>query len=103
MYKKMYIGLMSKSKRYSIAEARSNLPRIIDQAQTGAAVELTRRGTPVAAVISLRELERLKGARPRFGDAYKDFLKKYSLKDIGVDRNFFKPSRNKNPGRKVSL
>ena len=94
---------MSRSKRHSIAEARSNLPRIVDQAEAGGEVELTRRGTPVAAVVSIRALEQLKGSRPRFGDAYKDFLKKYSLKEIGVEKDFFKPSRNKNSGRKVSL
>ena len=94
---------MFKSKRYSIAEARSNLPTIVDQAEAGVEVELTRRGTPVAVVVSLRALERLKGERPGFGDTYKDFLKKYSLKEIGVEDDFFKSSRNKNSGREVSL
>ena len=103
MYKKMYIEFMPKSKRYSIAEARSNLPTIVDQAEAGLEIELTRRGTPVAAVVSLCVLERLKGERPRFTDAYKDFLKKYSLKEIAVDDDFFTASRNRDSGRKAAL
>ena len=50
---------MSVSKRYSIAEARSNLPSIVDQAEAGHEIELTRRGKPVAVLVSLRELQRL--------------------------------------------
>ena len=44
------------AKRYSIAEARSNLPTIVDQVEAGQEIELTRRGKAVAVVLSLREL-----------------------------------------------
>ena len=56
-------------KRYSIADARSNLPSIVDEAEAGEEIELTRRGKPVAAIVSLRELQRLRGARTVFSDA----------------------------------
>jgi len=49
------------SRRYSIAEARIRLPRIVDQAEAGIEVELTRRGQPVAVLVSCREFERLQG------------------------------------------
>jgi prevent-host-death family protein len=91
------------SKRYSIAEARSNLPTIVDQAEAGMEVELTRRGKPVAAVVSLRQLEKLRGERPRFNEAYKTFLRKYSLEEIGFEKDFFGSSRDRSVGRKVSL
>jgi prevent-host-death family protein len=91
------------SKRYSIAEARSNLPTIVDQAEAGAEVELTRRGKPVAVVISHRQLERLRSDRPRFVDVYRTFLRKHSLKDIGIESDFFQPARERAAGRKVSL
>lgn len=91
------------SHQYSIAEARSSLPRIIDQAEAGVEIHLTRRGKPVAAVVALRVLERLRGDRPRFRTAYQHFLKRYSLDDIGLDNNFFAPSREKSAGRKVSV
>ena len=101
MYISMYI--ISMSKRYSIAEARSNLPTIVDQAEAGAEVELTRRGKPVAVIISHRQLERLRSERPRFVDAYRAFLRTYSLQDVGIEDDFFQTAREKSAGRKVSL
>ena len=65
-------------------------------------VELTRRGQPVAVVLSRRELERLKGKRRHFRDAYSGFLDKYSLDDIGLEQDFAS-TRDKTPGRQVSL
>ena len=91
------------SQRYSITEARSRLPSIIDQAEAGVEVELTRRGQPVAVLVSLREFERLRGKRLHFGDAYKKFLETYSLREIGVDDDFAVSTRDRTTGRKVSL
>jgi prevent-host-death family protein len=90
-------------KRYSIAEARSNLASIVDQAEAGQEIELTRRGKPVAVVVSLRELERLRGERVPFGDAYRRFLKVHPLRDVGVEEDVFERARDRGPGRKVSL
>ena len=101
MYISMYIITMAK--RYSIAEARSNLPTIVDQAEAGAEVELTRRGKPVAVIISHRQLERLRSDRPRFVDAYRAFLRKHSLQDVSVEKDFFETAREQGTGRKVSL
>jgi prevent-host-death family protein len=104
MYMMMYIYEMSR--RYSMADARTNLPTIVDQAEAGQKVELTRRGKPVAVVLSLRELQRLRGDRPRFREVYEEFLKKYSLEDVGLNDEFaeFAASiREKGTGRKVSL
>jgi prevent-host-death family protein len=90
-------------KRYSIADARSNLPSIIDEAEAGEEIELTRRGKPVAAIVSLRELERLRGARTVFSEAYRRFLKSHSLRDIGIEADVFQSARDRDSGRKVSL
>ena len=43
-------------KKYSIAEARTHLPTIIDEAEAGLEIELTRRGKPVAVIVSPRQL-----------------------------------------------
>jgi prevent-host-death family protein len=91
------------SQRYSIADARISLPAIVDQAEAGERVELTRRGKPVAVVVSLREFERLRGDRPGFRDAYKKFLERYSLDEIGLDDDFVPGTRDKGTGRKVSV
>jgi prevent-host-death family protein len=89
--------------RYSIAEARSRLPSIVDQAEAGVEVELTRRGQPVAVLVSHREFERLRGKRLHFGDAYREFLEKHPLEEIGVEGDFAASTRDRTPGRKVSL
>jgi prevent-host-death family protein len=91
------------STRYSIAEARSRLPTIVDQAEAGIDVELTRRGTPVAVVVSHRELERLRGRRAHFADAYRAFLAEHRLEEIGIDHEFVAGTRDRSTGRKVDL
>ncbi len=91
------------AKRYSIAEARSNLPTIVDQAEAGQDVELTRRGIAVAVVISLRELARLRGERTPFGEAYTRFLASHTLGDVGLDEDVLSVRREPEPGRTVAL
>lgn len=101
MYILMYSSDMSK--RYSIAEARSSLPTIVDQAEAGQEIELTRRGKPVAVVVSLREFERLRGERALFGEAYRRFLKTHPLRKVGLEDDFFDSTRDRDSGRKVTL
>lgn len=101
MYIIMYIHDMAH--RYSIAEARTNLPTIVDQAEAGLTVELTRRGKPVAVVVSHREFERSLTNRTRFGEAYRNFLGKHALEDIGLEPDFVPSVRDRALGRKVSL
>ena len=101
MYIVMYISWMSQ--RYSVAQARTRLPTIIDQAESGIEVELTRRGHPVAVVVSHREFERLRGRQQHFSDAYRRFLSVYTLDDIGVDQDFAASTRDKTTGRVIAL
>jgi prevent-host-death family protein len=101
MYKLMYITFMSK--RYSIAEARAHFPEIVHEAEGGQEIELTRRGKPVAVVVSLQELKRLRGDRPRFVDVYRNFIRKYSVEEAGLDDDFLEVIRDKAGGREVSL
>ena len=100
MYMTMYIDAMAK--RYSVAEARTSLAAIVDEAEAGRNVELTRRGRAVAVVISLREFERLRGGRRPFAKAYRAFVEKYPPSEIGGEADF-PPARDKETGRKVSL
>ncbi len=91
------------SQRYSIAEARSHLPSIVDQAEAGVEVELTRRGRPVAVLISRRAFDRLQGKHLPFAGAYRKFLETHALREIGVDEDFATSVRDRTAGRKVSL
>ncbi len=101
MYRMMYIRIMSQ--KYSVAEARSHLPAILDQAEAGMEIELTRRGKPVAVVLSSQDFQRLRGQRPRFGDAYENFRRNYPIQKIGLEDGFPVVQRDKDPGRKVTL
>ncbi len=94
---------MARLRRYSIAEARANLPAIIDEADAGIEVELTRRGVPVAAILSFRTLEQLRRSRSTFSATYSNYLKTHSLEETGLDASFFQSLRVKDKGRKVAL
>jgi prevent-host-death family protein len=97
----MYIRRMEQS--YSIADARANLPTLIDQVEAGSAIELTRRGKAVAVMISIAEYQRLRSKRSSFQDRYQKFLKKHSLADVGLEPDFARKLRDRSPGRKVDL
>lgn len=86
-----------------IAEARANLPTLIDEAEAGVAVELTRRGKVVAVMISVAEYQRLRSKRLSFQDAYRQFLKKHSLAEVGLEPDFARKVRDRGTGRKVEL
>ena len=88
---------------YSIAEARANLPTLIDQVEAGVAVQLTRRGKGVAIMISVAEYQRLRSKRTSFQDVYQKFLKKHSLAEVGLEKDFARKLRDRSPGRKVDL
>ena len=101
----MYIVMYTKDmlQRYSIAEARAHLPRIVDQAEAGIEVELTRRGRAVAVLVSRQKFDRLRGKGSHFKETYRKFLEKYSVKGIGLEDDFIVSMRDKSSGRKVSL
>jgi prevent-host-death family protein len=75
----------------------------VDEAEAGIDVQLTRRGKPVAALISIEKLERLRGERPRFADAYRNFLARYSLDEVGLDKAFVRSLRKKGAGREIGF
>ena len=91
------------SKRYSIAEARANLPTIVREAESGKEIQLTRRGRPVAMVVPSQKYERLRGERPRFVEAYGSFVKKFPPNEVGLDNGFFELIRQESAGREVPL
>ena len=97
----MYI--MHMPRQYSVAEARAQLPSILDAVESGSNVELTRRGRAVAVVVSVKEYERLRSERIGFKEAYDRFLKNHRLVEVGVDKSFAKRARDRAPGRKVAL
>jgi prevent-host-death family protein len=92
------------SDRHSIADARSNLPRLVREAERGKAVELTRRGEPVAVLIGRRQFDRLTGRYRSFFDAYQEFTKRVDLAELAIDPDeLFAGTRDDTRGRDVRL
>ena len=97
----MYIITMSN--QYSIADARRNLPSLVDAAEAGAEVRLTRRGRAVAVVVSVEEYERLKANRVGFSQAYAAFRKQFPPDGEGLGPRYFRSLRDRSVGRKVVI
>ncbi|MFY9826524.1 MAG: type II toxin-antitoxin system Phd/YefM family antitoxin [Thermoanaerobaculia bacterium] len=85
-------------KKYSIAEARDHLPRVIHEAEKGTQVELTRRGKPVAVLVGVEDFERLSKKKPGFWEAYQEFRRTADLSEIDPDE-VFRDVRDQSPGR----
>jgi prevent-host-death family protein len=89
------------AKQYSVAEAREKLSHVIQEAEQGAAVELTRRGKPVAVVLSLDAYERLSRKPRSFWASYQEFRRKFG--DVEVEtQDAFADVRDPSPGRDFS-
>ena len=86
-------------RQYSISDARNNLPSIVKQVEHGPAVELTRRGRPVAVLISHKEYERLNPPKPDLWTAIQEWRATHEpLTDAEVDE-IFSDIRDRSPGR----
>jgi antitoxin Phd len=68
----------------SIAEARNHLPRLVQQAEAGETVQITRRGRLVAVLLSQEEYGRLRGERMGF----MDFLDQWRAEAMKGDSGF---------------
>jgi len=91
------------ARNYSVADARAHLPDILDEVEAGREVHLTRRGHPVAVVLSTQQYEALRNERTAFTDAYRAFLGRHSPDEVGIDRDFFESLRDRGSGRRVRL
>ena len=101
MYIMMYIRQVAKS--YSVADARAHLPDILDDVEAGKEIQLTRRGRAVAIVLSPERYEALRKKHTDFRDAYRTFVSRHSLAEIGLEADFFESVREREPGRRVRL
>jgi prevent-host-death family protein len=91
------------AKRRSIAEARAHLPSLVRDAESGEAVELTRRGEPVAVLIGRKQYARLTSKHRRF-EAYEKVARDFDLVELGIDPgDVFSDARDETRGRQVRL
>jgi prevent-host-death family protein len=98
MYIQMYTLRMLRS--YSVAQARAHLPELLDEVEEGNEVEITRRGRPVAVLVSTERLAALQGRRPTFGELHRRFIEGHPGAELGLDLTGV---RDRAPGRKVRL
>ena len=91
------------NKSYSIAEARNNLASIVHDVEGASAVELTRRGRPVAVLLSIEEYRRLSAGEKDLWDAYIGFRQAFDLRQLDIRPEVFEGLRDPSPGRQVSL
>jgi prevent-host-death family protein len=87
--------------KYSIAEARHNLARIVHEAEAADPVELTRRGRSVAVLVSMSEYERLQGRERRLWEEIGRFREREDVAHNGVEPETFEGVRDRGAGREV--
>jgi antitoxin Phd len=87
----------------SIAEARNRFAEIVRELERFAQVEVTRRGKPVAVLVSVQEFERLRTGGTTFWDAYAAFRDTYELTKQGIDAEIFEGVRDRSPGRESMM
>ena len=89
--------------KVSVAEARQNFARLISTAQQGRAIEITRRGEPVAVLLSASEYLVLTGERPSFVEAVDRVRERLGVDELGIGDEVFEGLRDDSPGREVSF
>ncbi len=85
-------------KRYSLSEAKDHLPRLVRAVARHGAVEITRRGRPVAMLVSIGEYERLPGRRVGFWQALEAF-RRGAGRDLSRGDDVFLELRDRSTGR----
>ena len=99
----MAISEDSSPKQYSIARARDRLPGIVHEVEAGAPVELTRRGKPVAVILSLRQYRGLAHGRDDFWAAYERYRASTDLEHLALGPEVFEALRDRSLGRDPAL
>lgn len=87
------------ARQYSIAEARDNFASVVHEAEEGVEVELTRRGKPVAVLLSFEDYRRLRQRRQGFWEAYKKFRQEFDPAEVGLDVEEVFGDRDRTEGR----
>jgi prevent-host-death family protein len=73
------------SRRISIVEARDQFTELVDAAEHGQAIELTRAGRSVAALVSLQEYRSLASNPRDLWSAIQEFRQTHDLSDLNIE------------------
>ena len=88
---------------YSIAGAKDHLPEAVRAAEKGDTVTLTRRGTPVAVLLSIERFRRLGQARPDFWEVAREIRDGALGEGVEFEDSDFDGLRDPSPGRAVDI
>ncbi len=99
MYTVVY---MKRQTRLSIAETRRNLAAVVRSVERGDVVQVTRRGEPVAVLLSARDYEGLTGGSADLWEAIRAFRESANLGKLHLD-DVYRDIRDRSPGRKVRV
>jgi prevent-host-death family protein len=100
---KMAILEAPMAREYSIAHAKDHLTEAVRAAEAGEPVTLTRRGRPVAVIVSEAEYRRLAGPRGDFWTALQEFRATFDSARDGIEPEYWESLRDRSPGRDVNL
>jgi prevent-host-death family protein len=89
-------------RQVSIAQASNSLSALVHDVETGPAVELTRRGKPVAILLSKASYEHLRPTSTDFWEAIQRFRSEVDLDEIDIDEAL-EGVRDRSPGRGVEI
>lgn len=84
---------------FTIAQARSHFPGLIHDAEKGKPVEITRRGKPVAVLVSVNAYRHMTSPRLGFWDAVSAFRSRIKVGRAGLQPEDLRGLRETGPGR----
>ncbi len=91
------------TKKFSIAEAKDRLSKLVHRVERGGVVEITRRGKPVAVLLSTNDYARLQKERPGLWEALERFREQTDPAVLSAEPDFLAGLRDRTPGRQVVL
>lgn len=90
------------NRSYTIAEARQNLPALVHLAEESGPISLTRRGKPVAVLLSHDEYAELQTRRPSWWEEIKECRRSGGFQE-GLTFEEVDSWRDRSPARPVDL
>jgi len=86
-------------KQYSIAEARNSLSGVVHAAETHGPITLTRRGRPVAVLVSEADFSRMGRGKKDYWEALQEFRAAHDLAEAALTDADLAELRNNDLGR----
>lgn len=87
---------------YSIAEAKNLLPSIVHKVENGSPITLTRRGKPIAVMLSIETYRQLSQEKMGFWKAWQSFQQSIATETVTFTDADFEGLRDRSVGRKLA-